>query len=115
MIASDIYGLLDGSSNIMSLPIHNREVVHPGVMMCGVGMVTDRGRSPEMFLEPFSKGPCRFASHTSLSPLYLHITLLFCMMLPLSIGGQQEVFDCVALHEMDLEPHFATNYLETFA
>ena len=32
----------------------------PVMMTCGVGMVIDRRRGPEKFLEPFPKGPCGF-------------------------------------------------------
>ena len=56
----EVHGFLGGSCDVVFLPINNGEVVQPDVMTCDVGMVIDRGRGPEMFLEPFLKGPCRF-------------------------------------------------------
>ena len=53
-------GLLDGPCDVLDLPTHYREVVHTDVMNCGVDMVIDGWRSPEVFPEPFPVGPCRF-------------------------------------------------------
>ena len=46
IIDPDVHGLLDGSCNIVCLPTHNGEVVHPAVMICGVGMIIHWGRVP---------------------------------------------------------------------
>ena len=63
-----IIGLLDGSCYVTRFPNHNGEFVHPVRMSCGVGMVINGGRNPEMFLKSFPKGPCRL-------PFVLIITL----------------------------------------
>ena len=80
IIDSDVHGLLDSSCDVVCLPTHNGEVVNPGMMTCGVGMVMDGERGPEMFLEPFPKGPCRF-------PYVLLITLQLVTLVHLSPYG----------------------------
>ena len=50
IICPDKHGLHDGLCNAVRLPTHNGEAVHPGMMICCVGMVIDGGMSPEMFL-----------------------------------------------------------------
>ena len=60
IIDPTVHGLLDGSCSVMCLPTHNGEFFHPAVMICDVGMVIDGQKGPHIFLEPFSKGSCRF-------------------------------------------------------
>ena len=60
IIVPDIHGFFDGSCKVVYIPIHNGQVVHPGVMTCNVDMVIDGGSNPKMFLEPFPKDPCKF-------------------------------------------------------
>ena len=74
------------------------------MMTCGVNMVTDGGSAPEMLLETFPKGPCRFP--------YVHlITLQSLTLIPVEYStflwkrGHQEHFDGVASCELDLDPH----------
>ena len=80
-----------------ALPTHNGEVVHPGVMACGVGMVINRRRDPEMFLEPFPKGLCRFSCVLliTLQPV-THVPVNYFThlydIIPI-LGGHQEVFE----------------------
>ena len=45
----DIHGLVDGPCDVVYLPTHYGEVVHPGVKISGVGMVIDGQGGPEMF------------------------------------------------------------------
>ena len=51
------YGPLDGPCSVVRFPNHNGETANPGIMSCDVGMVIYRGKSPEVFLKPFNKGP----------------------------------------------------------
>ena len=69
IIDPDKYGLLDGPFNVVRVPTHNGEVIHPGMMICSVGIVIDGGGSPEMFLKTFPKSPCRL-SYVPLIILY---------------------------------------------
>ena len=41
IIDLDVHGLLDGPCSAVSLSTYYGEVVHPGVMTCGDGMVID--------------------------------------------------------------------------
>ena len=68
IINPDVHGLLDGPCDVVHLPIQYEEVAQLDVMISGVGMVIDGERGPEMFLEPFSRGPSRL-------PFLLLITL----------------------------------------
>ena len=82
-------------------------------MACGVGMVIDRGGNPEVFPEPFLKGPCRFPYvfliTIQLPHVYLKIALLFCVMLSLSLGANMMFLKVyVASLELDLDHHHAT-------
>ena len=61
IIDPDVHGLLDDSCDVVHLPTYSA-VVHPGMMICVVGMVIDGGRSLEMFLEPFPRSPCILSS-----------------------------------------------------
>ena len=74
--------LLDGSCDVVCLPTHNGEVVHPGVMISGVEMVIDKERGSEMFLEPFPKvlagSPMYSSLHSTLS-----LTTLLCDAMPI--------------------------------
>ena len=40
-----MYMTSDGSCNVVHLCAHNGEVVHPGMMTCTVGIITDMGRT----------------------------------------------------------------------
>ena len=90
----DIHGLLGGPCHVVRLPIHNGEIVHPGMMNC-VGMVIIMKRSPEMFLKPLPKGLCRLPyilliTLQFVNP-YLYITPLFCVMLYLSFRAARRL------------------------
>ena len=119
IIDPDVYGLLDGPCDVVHLPTHYEEVINPDVMTCGVSMVIDGEKSPEMFPKPFLIGPCRF-------PYVLLIILRSVTLVPVDystfqcdvfpvLWGHQEIPDGAASLDMDLDPHFATNVLETFA
>ena len=41
VIDPEVHGLLDSPCDVVCLPTHCGEVVHTGVMACGVGMVID--------------------------------------------------------------------------
>ena len=45
-----VHSLLDSAGKVMGLPTHNGEILQFGVMTCGVGMVINGGRCPEMFI-----------------------------------------------------------------
>ena len=55
VIDPDVHGLFCGLCNAVQLSDHNGQVVHLCMMTCDMGMVIDRGRSPEMFLVPFPR------------------------------------------------------------
>ena len=44
IIYSDVHDLLDGPCDVACLPTHSGEVVHPSVMTCCIGTVTDGGK-----------------------------------------------------------------------
>ena len=69
VIDTNLHGFFDGSCDAVCLPTHYGEVVHPHVVICGVGMGIDGERDGAlMFPESFPKGPHRF-------PYVLFITL----------------------------------------
>ena len=55
-----MYSLLDGPYDVVRLPIHNGEIVHPGKITYCVGMIINGGSSRENFLKPSPKVPCIF-------------------------------------------------------
>ena len=98
-------------------PYPQYRIIHPAMMTCDVGMVIDGGRSLEMFLQPFSNSPCRFpyVLLITLPPVTLtsvYYTTLLCDVI-LILRGHLEAFNGITSLEMDLDPHFATNVLET--
>ena len=87
------------------------------MMTSDIGMFKEEETSPEMFLEPFPKGPCRFL-YVLLITLQLvtlipvcHCTLLCDVFLV--PRDQQGDSNEIASLEMDLDPQFATYVLET--
>ena len=105
IIDHDIHVLSDGPFNVVRLPAHNGEIAHPAVMTCGVGIVINGGRSPEMFLKPLSKG--------SLLCLYLCITPLLCAII-LVLWHHQEDSDGITSLIVDLHPHFNKKCFQNF-
>ena len=113
---TDVCGLLDGSCDVVCLCTHNLEVVHPGVVICSVGIVIDGERCLDMSLEPFPKGPCRFpyVLLITLQPITLvpvNYSIPLCDVIPI-LGSHQQVFDGVVFLEVDLDPNFARNVHE---
>ena len=87
-------------------------------MMCDIGMLINGRRGPKIYLESFPTGPCQL-------PGMLLITLHSVTLIPVNhftflcdcilvLGGNQEVFECVALIEVNLNAHFTTYVFETF-
>ena len=88
-------------------------------MICDVGMVTDGGRGPEMFLEPFPKGPCTFPfavliTFQSVTLVPVDYSAFLCDAI-LILGEHLEVSDGVTSLKGDLDLHFATDVFEAFA
>ena len=92
IIAFDAYDHQYGPCDVLHLPINYGEAVHTDVMICDIGMTIDGG-GPEVFPEPFPKGPCIFPyvllitiQLVTLLPVY-YSTFLCDVMLSLSLGA----------------------------
>ena len=105
------HSLLDGPSEVLWLSNNNGEIVHPGVMTCGVGMVIygegdmecSLSLSPKVLADP----PIYSISHPNLLHIYPYITPLFCVML--SFRTTRRPLMVLPPLEMDLNSHFTTN------
>ena len=99
--------------------IYNKEVVYPGMLTCDVGMIIDGEKIPEMFLEPLLKVPCRFPyifhiTFQPVTPIPVYYSTLLCDII-LVLRGHKEAYDGITCLKADLDPHFDTNVLGTFA
>ena len=116
IIDPNIHDILDGTCYVVSLPTHNGEVVHPGMMPYGISMVIDGGRSPKVFLKPFLKVPCRLTSALliTLQPVTLipvYYSTFLCDVILLLRGHQETSYDINSL-EMDLDPILIQMFLK---
>ena len=106
IIDPHVHDLLAGHCNAVCLPTHYKDVFHPGVMTCGVGMIIDRVRGLETFLEPLPRGPCRFPCVVllTLQPftvVHVDYSGFLYNIFPI-LGGHQEVCNGAASLEVEL-------------
>ena len=111
-----MHTLLDGPCDVTRLPAHNGDVLYPGMMTCGVGMVINGGMSPEMFIKPFLNSPCRhpyvlLITPQPVTPLPVYYSTFLCDV-ALVLWGYQEVSDGITSLDMDLDSQFTTNELK---
>ena len=106
IIDPDVHGLLNGPCDVVCLPTYYGEVFHTRMMTCGVGMVIDGRMGPEIFPEPFLKGPCRspcvFLITLSIKSVPVDYSTFLCDVVPI-LGGHQEVPDSVASLEISMD------------
>ena len=73
IIDTDVHVILAGPWDVVRLPTHNREIIHPVMMICGIAMVIDWGRNPEIFPKPILKHDrifsIKYANHNSIFPV----------------------------------------------
>ena len=82
-----------------------------------VGMVINWGRCPKMFfnLSPKALADSPMYSSSCSGLLHMSITLLFCVILSMSLGANTLLMVLLPPPKVDLDAYLITNDLETFA
>ena len=114
----DIHGLLDCPCKVMRLPTHNTENVQPGMIICGIDIVLNGVRSPDMFLKAFPQRSLQThlcpPHHTPVWHTYTYILLPFSVWRKPCLLESPGCFWRYYLPKVELDPHFTTNVCQTF-